>query len=568
MSKAETFEELQKVLSSYYFVLANQERIKMIEFRMHTFVSLSVMFGALCVSSTQALSQCQNQFIDVANGIGRTSLVSMADFIDPDTNESDCKIALCQGSFEECDKDSSLKEDLVLVFSDEFEKPLRRFRPTDKDKRWTAEDIYYFPTQDLEVYKPEQVITWAGRAVITINRTDPTLPKEEWPSSISQQPNGTEWDVPKPYVSGMVNSWNKWCYTGGYVEMKVKFPGDSKVPGFWPAFWVMGNLGRAGYMQSTEGFWPYSYNYCGDGVNMSNSIPGSKVPSQRINACDPTSPYYSNIDHEKYGMRPNIGRGAPEFDVFEGAVKNGNAEISQTLQMAPLLPEGQRWDDMNFYSEEGLSPGVHFPGETTPFRTRASAWDGKFNRPGNAFQDSISAITDLSPDFFENFHTFGVDWAPGEYLRWYIDGVLLYEINPNALVARSGKMNGTEYNIGPRLLPEEPMYLIFNLGMSLDFSEVYEDDLEFPSYMFVEYIRAYQRPNKLNVGCNPPEARTAQWINCNKEKYQIHSDDYYLFGECQHQEADKSAAIKAPISFATAISVTYTVYAVFLFLNL
>lgn len=27
-----------------------------------------------------------------------------------------------------------------------------------------------------------------------------------------------------------------------------------------PAFWLMGNLGRAGYLKSTGGMWPYTYN--------------------------------------------------------------------------------------------------------------------------------------------------------------------------------------------------------------------------------------------------------------------------------------------------------------------
>jgi hypothetical protein len=41
--------------------------------------------------------------------------------------------------------------------------------------------------------------------------------------------------------------------TGGYLETRVKLPGDDFYSGFWPAFWAMGNLGRAGYMHSTEG---------------------------------------------------------------------------------------------------------------------------------------------------------------------------------------------------------------------------------------------------------------------------------------------------------------------------
>lgn len=47
----------------------------------------------------------------------------------------------------------------ILVFSDEFNKEGRSFKAGDKDPRWTAQDMYYFPTHDEEVYKPEQVTT-------------------------------------------------------------------------------------------------------------------------------------------------------------------------------------------------------------------------------------------------------------------------------------------------------------------------------------------------------------------------------------------------------------------------
>lgn len=131
-------------------------------------------------------------------------------------------------------------------------------------------------------------------------------------SAKTLQPDGTIWDVPKNYKSGMVSSWNKFCYTGGYVEMRVKLPGDNQVPGFWPAFWTMGNLGRAGYMPSTQGLWPYSYSICGEGSSQATAIPGSKVPSQILSACpdNPASPYY--INRTLYGMTPLVARNAPE----------------------------------------------------------------------------------------------------------------------------------------------------------------------------------------------------------------------------------------------------------------
>jgi len=46
---------------------------------------------------------------------------------------------------------------------------------------------------------------------------------------------------------------NKFCFTGGQIEMSVQLPGTHNVVGMWPAVWTMGNLGRAGYGASLEG---------------------------------------------------------------------------------------------------------------------------------------------------------------------------------------------------------------------------------------------------------------------------------------------------------------------------
>jgi beta-glucanase (GH16 family) len=51
----------------------------------------------------------------------------------------------------------------------------------------------------------------------------------------------------KNFRGGMVQSWNKFCFAGGIVEISVRLPGESTVAGLWPAFWLMGNLGRALY---------------------------------------------------------------------------------------------------------------------------------------------------------------------------------------------------------------------------------------------------------------------------------------------------------------------------------
>ena len=62
------------------------------------------------------------------------------------------------------------------------------------------------------------------------------------------------------YSSGMLQSWNQLCFTGGYIEVGVNLPGRPDVSGYWPGVWTMGNLGRAGYGASNEGTWPYAYD--------------------------------------------------------------------------------------------------------------------------------------------------------------------------------------------------------------------------------------------------------------------------------------------------------------------
>lgn len=46
------------------------------------------------------------------------------------------------------------------------------------------------------------------------------------------------------FRSSMLQTWNKFCFTTGYVEISVSLPGSHDAPGFWPAAWTMGNLVR------------------------------------------------------------------------------------------------------------------------------------------------------------------------------------------------------------------------------------------------------------------------------------------------------------------------------------
>lgn len=85
------------------------------------------------------------------------------------------------------------------------------------------------------------------------------------------------------FTSGILTTWNKFCFTGGYIEAAVQLPGANNILGLWPAVWTMvrfglshsietalaeyskGNLGRAGYGATLEGtvslYHPAAYAY-------------------------------------------------------------------------------------------------------------------------------------------------------------------------------------------------------------------------------------------------------------------------------------------------------------------
>jgi hypothetical protein len=100
------------------------------------------------------------------------------------------------------------------------------------------------------------------------------------------------------FKSGMMQSWEKFCFTGGIVEIDIILPGDPYIGGLWPAVWILGNLGRATYEASTNNIWPWSYDKCNRTLQ----------EAQSISACN---------RQNHYGLNPFQGRGATEIDLLE-----------------------------------------------------------------------------------------------------------------------------------------------------------------------------------------------------------------------------------------------------------
>ncbi|TYZ58884.1 hypothetical protein PybrP1_007161 [[Pythium] brassicae (nom. inval.)] len=267
-----------------------------------------------------------------------------------------------------------------LVFSDEFDVAGRNFS-AGRDYLWTALDLPDGVNAALEYYSPNMSSTVAepdGRGVFQIEvRKEPSIRYTVY-NAYSRPPS---FETHKMYYrAAMVQSWNKFCYQGGLLEVSAKLPGavsaasgnpdlagpaNARVKSLayyptWPGIWMLGNLARALFTKSTNRMWPWTFDEC-DPVY---------APNQRISACN---------GNPGYGLNRNQGRGAPEIDVLEG----GGTDVSSSIQLAPGMPDKFRvfpaTSDASmfcFYTADCKTPGANFPGiPTALYKARGySSW--------------------------------------------------------------------------------------------------------------------------------------------------------------------------------------------------
>jgi beta-glucan synthesis-associated protein KRE6 len=111
-----------------------------------------------------------------------------------------------------------------------------------------------------------------------------------------------------------------------------------------------------------------------------------------------------------------------------------------------------------------------------------------------------------------------------QYISWISDNKQVWTVNAGATAA------DPVTELGARPVPQEPMvrtsafdpiearlkcnekYILANLGMSTNFGPVDLDHLTFPATLKVDWIRVYQREDSINVGCNPPDFPTTDYI--------------------------------------------------------
>ncbi|KAF8181436.1 beta-glucan synthesis-associated protein-domain-containing protein [Mycena galopus ATCC 62051] len=422
---------------------------------------------------------------------------------------------------------------MKLVFSDEFETAGRSFYPGD-DPYWEAVDLYYWQTGDLEWYDPSAVTTNNGALEITLSKVD----------DVSLNHNLT-------YRSARYDLLVEQILLHGRDPREQRHPpGANNVLGLWPAVWAMGNLGRAGYGASLDGMWPYSYDSCDVGTLPNQTLPDNSGPQAALDTGGPTrtgaelpprAAPQCGESHPgpKTANGSFVGRSAPEIDVFEATISGPTGalfgQVSQSAQWAvrcpSLLLSSSPCPFDASYRSFNSTDNLIIP---DPSSTAQNAF------VGNTFQQTTNqSCYQLSGQCFS---TYGFEYVPGYadavrffrffnprililesfpshpflaymYISWIADDKLVWTMNGNMVGA------DTVTEIGARQVPVEPMYVIMNLGLSENFGFIDFEHLTFPAVMRVDYVRVYQDPDNVQVGCNPADYPTAEYINQYMQAY-------------------------------------------------
>jgi len=436
------------------------------------------------------------------------------------------------------------------VFSDEFNVPHRTFHDG-HDPRWTALEKNDYTNDAQHYYSGDNAYTdTEGNLVIKSEASDTTIVGFNDVQYKKER-------VTKHFKSAMLQSWNKFCFTGGVMEAEMALPGKHDVGGLWPAFWLLGNLARHTYVGSSEHVWPWSSSVCTE----------KSKTAQLISACD-------RVEH--FGLHKGVGRGAPEIDIFEvqaGSIKAntgnflkmpvGQPFMSSSYQVAPgRLPRpGEGWWPAPGQWYNNLTGGMNTSVNIVFYGTYNHFRDDTNPAEQDYWSDAISYNRQLNSSHFGNFHKYRMEWeVPDEvgtkennftktygYIRWFLDDEFVLEVKGEGL-----NSSGTGAEIS-----SEPMYMLLNTAISSQwgfpskcpdmcpcktyncrggfqetcgFSEGFCNMLQTPVEYKVNWVRVYQDKNdpKQKVGCSTPERPTRKFIEAHEKKYMQAGDEHPL----------------------------------------
>ena len=135
---------------------------------------------------------------------------------------------------------------------------------------------------------------------------------------------------------------------------------------------------------------------------------------------------------------------------------------------------------------------------------------------GGPYQEAVSALTFLNNDWYNGnaYQSYGFDYTPGA------EGEIVWSVGSTQTWKVTGASMGPNGNVGQRVIPEEPMSLIVNFGMSPTFAAINYTGLApiLPATMRIDYIRIYQDGDG-EMTCDPEGYPTTAYIASHPEPY-------------------------------------------------
>lgn len=135
---------------------------------------------------------------------------------------------------------------------------------------------------------------------------------------------------------------------------------------------------------------------------------------------------------------------------------------------------------------------------------------------GGPYQQAMSGVTSLNNSWYNGaaYQTYGFDYTPGAtgHITWNVGAEPSWRLD--------GRAVGPNGNIGQRVIPQEPMALVLNLGMGDSFAYIDHAAIEplLPATMRVDYIRIYQAEGD-ELTCDPVGYPTTGYIKQHPKAY-------------------------------------------------
>ena len=136
---------------------------------------------------------------------------------------------------------------------------------------------------------------------------------------------------------------------------------------------------------------------------------------------------------------------------------------------------------------------------------------------GGPYQQAMSGVTALNNAWYDGaaYQTYGFDYTPGGsgQITWNVGSESTWRIDARAV--------GPNGNVGQRVIPQEPMALVLNLGMGSSFAYIDEPAIDalMPATMRVDWIRIYQADGRGEMTCDPEGYPTTSYIKDHPKAY-------------------------------------------------